>query len=179
MKNNVLLLLLLLSIGCSKEKDKDSLETDPYYLSAIIDKTFWKVEGFGTVSYVAPYDYNNNRYEIIIVAGKLSTAYDKIISFHFNFLPPLGKYFFNNEGVECSDSCITAGYVYWDANHNDHVKYSDEGYIEITSISCRSLSGFFSFTAKGYGSDSDTSYINEGRFNAAYGGGNLYLPCPK
>ena len=134
-----------------------------------IDHREWKVTGSNNCYFVADYNYNKKRFLISITRENADPgSFAKRINIGFDFVPKVGRYYFNNTGSIQKDSGTIGSYTY-KGQYNDLIKWSSGGYVEITSISKDNIQGTFDFTVNGDAADTSTVALKEGSFKAAYG----------
>jgi hypothetical protein len=179
LKALVILVYFSIFIGCEKDDKMTHEKSKPYYfMSAFIDNVNWSTSGdfnahFYTTNFMGKYSMSVIGDNINIDPKPLDNG--KRIIFSFGFMPKPGKYNFKNEGSLQLDSGIIAIYTYWNQNHFD-TKWSNDGYIEIKSISRDSISGTFSLTVKGDPTNNEITKISDGEYNAKYDNGYGFWP---
>lgn len=175
----VILFLSFLLISCENNNDESSIP-HPYFMSSKIDGKDWKVTKYGDIYFSTSYDYSKNRFKLSLAGADHdlnSICY--LMSIGFDFVPSVGRYYFNNLGDTGVESGIIAVYTYYDINHSV-TKWSTGGYVDIESITRKNISGKFNFTAKGDANNPSTTTISSGSFNAVYsGGGDKEWPGPQ
>jgi hypothetical protein len=172
------LLFILLVVGC-KKNDSPDINSKGYFMSAIINGQPWKVTNFGQAYFGPQYNHSKNSFYINIGSDDQSpNTICRSIAIEFDFVPKMGKYYFNNIAPSQIDSGIIAEYTYNNVNHYS-TKWSNGGYVEIESITKDDIKGSFNFTAKGDITDSTTTTITLGSFYVVnVGGGDMPWPGP-
>ncbi len=174
----ICLFLSLFLISCEKDNQENSI-SNSYFISSKIDGKDWKVTKYGDVYFSTSYDFSKNRFKLSLAGSNQDlNSICNLLSIQFDFVPNIGRYYFNNIGDTGVESGITAVYTYYDINHSVN-KWSSGGYVEIESITKKNISGTFNFTAKGDANNPSTTSITSGSFNALYtGGGDKIWPGP-
>lgn len=172
------LFLSFLLISCEKNNEESSIP-NPYFMSSKIDGEDWKVTKPGDVYFSTSYDYSKNRFKLSLAGEDQDlNSICRLTLISFDFVPNVGRYYFNNVGDTSVESGTSAIYIYYDINHFVS-KWSTGGYVDIESITSKSISGKFNFTANGDANNPSTTNISSGSFNALYvGGGNKEWPGP-
>ena len=166
-----ILLLVLFIAGCKREATSDKYP-NKYFMSASINGSLWKVSNPGQAYFGAHYDNNKQRYFINIGSEDQNpNSICRSIAISFDFVPKVGRYYFNNIGSAQADSGIMASYSYKKINIISS-KWSTGGYVDIEEIRRENIKGKFSFTAKGDSTDSTTISITSGSFFVINVGGN-------
>lgn len=142
-------------------------------MSAVINGHVWNITNFGDSYFGADLlPYINNSFNIYI--GGTNLIQNKICSrlaISFGFVPKIGRYYFNNKGSILSGSGIAASYTY-DNVYTSITKWSTGGFVDIDTITKKTIKGRFNFTAKGEMIDTATSTIQLGSFFAVFTGGS-------
>lgn len=166
-----ILLFSVLLISCEKNNEESSIP-NPYFMYSKIDGKDWKVTKYGDVYFTTSYDYSKSRFKLFLAGSDQdlnSICY--LMSIRFDFVPTVGRYYFNNIGDTSIESGIIAVYTYYDINNSVN-KWSSGGYVDIESITRKNISGKFNFTAKGDANNPSTTNISSGSFDAVYLGGS-------
>lgn len=166
-----LALLLILVLGCKKANNNDA-SIKQYYFTAETDGQLWHVNKVGEIGFGAIYSEFKKRFQISILANDQdTTTKTSFISISFDFLPKLGRYYFNNNGPQQLDSGIIATYNYRRNGLNTN-KWSTSGYVDIDFFTRDEMKGTFWFTSKGDLNDPTLSTTQLGSFYVPYLGGS-------
>jgi hypothetical protein len=169
LKVTLILFLSFLSFSCENNNEELS---NPYFMCSKIDGEDWKVTKPGDVYFSTSYDYSKNRFKLSLAgADQDLNSICRLTSISFDFVPNVGRYYFNNVGDTSVESGTSAIYIYYDINHFVS-KWSTGGYVDIESITKKNIRGTFNFTAKGDANNPSTTNISSGSFNAVYSGGS-------
>jgi len=163
----LILILLGASIGCKKSAVNPS--PNLYFMQADINGKKWKVSGIHA-SFFADSILALKASETAINGDTGSNSPDSIcrmINFNFGFIAKPGRYYFNNNGDVDGVNGISANIVYF-IGPAQYIKYSNSGYIDVTSINKDNIKGDFTFTAKGVSISDDTTTfkVTNGLFSA-------------
>jgi hypothetical protein len=170
----IFVLLLLTSLGCRKNNDasnNNGVELKSIYLSAVVDGAVWDVKGSDQAYFETISDGQRNTLLIAGINNSLAPANGAapMIFISFDFIPKLGRYYFNNQGDVQSDSGTSATYS---PGGNSQPKWSTGGYVDIDSVSEQVITGAFNFMAAGGSSDTTATIITQGQFEVLYVGGS-------
>ena len=173
-----LFILSLFLLSCKKDNSTNE-NIQETFMSATIDGQNWKVSNFGD-SYFGPnFDYSKNRFLINVGAKDQNpNSICNLILINFDFVPKIGRHYFNNVGSLQLDSGIIATYTHNIANV-PVTKYSTAGFVDIEYFTKDIIKGKFNFIAKGNNTDTTISNLTSGSFSAInVGGSNVSWPGP-
>ena len=161
---------MILAIGC-KEGGDDATQPKQYYFAAETDGEQWRVSTVGQRYFGARYDDVKRRFTISVAGYDQDTGTRTTgVIISFDFLPRLGRYYFNNTGSVQPDSGVIGTYLYR-RNGAERAKWSTSGYVDIESFTRDEMKGSFLFASRGDATDSTVSVTQSGSFYVPYGGG--------
>ncbi len=171
MKQLLLFLICLFFMACEKEPIEPNNST-AYFMSTKINEQNWSVTNFGDAYFTTGYDYVQKKHTLNIraVNQDLSSLCNQL-GISFDFVPKIGRYYFNNIADTNIDSGIIATFTYYAINHSS-TKWSNSGYVDIEYNSKDNIKGKFNFTAKGDSSDPSITAITSGSFSVINVGGS-------
>jgi hypothetical protein len=176
MEKILVVLLFVLTFNSCKKTDNS---VPDYFMTAQINGMSWSADkDYG----VAQLDYNYDAQAHFLwiwsqTYNPLANAIRYQIGIHVNNPVSKGKYYFNNNGIEMNAIGGVSGSVYgWKKNSTDDYfsGHSINGFVEITNLTKKDISGVFEFTAVTEKSSTDlgneTIFITNGKFHVPING---------
>jgi hypothetical protein len=190
MKKNLtslsLLLVLFFLYGCSKQNVVEQ-KPNPWFIKATFNGTPWQLTAekptpFSALTFQASLNPTNKRWSIHILTDKNnSDTVCRGIWISFDYVPTVGKHYFNNVPLSyLPEGGMLGYYSYYNTVSNTwDNRYSKDGYVEITSISRDELKGNFSFNSIAQSStDTAVVAITSGAFYLPFTAGSDYWTGP-
>jgi len=152
--------------GCRKITPAPKPTTTGYFMSAEIGGQPWKITQYGASYFATGLNFIPARNYFLIAGADTTTGtICSYIFIQFGVIPTPGRYYFNNTGdVEAAGGAI-AIFTHNVINHLAD-KWSTGGYVDIQSMTDTEIKGTFNFTAKGDATDTTTTVISQGQFDA-------------